>query len=102
MYERRYGDHPPPPPPMLDDIYERRLPPLPPHPDYLRYGRRSPPPRWVLNNGDFSVGKVEMQKFDLPSFKMIMILDFRAWLLKPNLWEVEEQYIPKIGRNLLV
>ncbi|XP_064095833.1 RNA-binding protein lark-like isoform X1 [Macrobrachium nipponense] len=46
VYERRYGEHPPPPPPMLDDIYDRRLPPLPPpHPDYLRYGRRSPPPR---------------------------------------------------------
>ncbi|XP_076041527.1 RNA-binding protein lark isoform X2 [Oratosquilla oratoria] len=48
-YERRYG--PPPPPPMRplprDDMYERRLPPPPPpHPDYLRYGRRSPPPRY--------------------------------------------------------
>lgn len=51
IYERRYGRAglPPPPPPLHDDLYERRLPPHlpPPRSDYLRYGRRSPPPRYV-------------------------------------------------------
>ncbi|KAG7173025.1 RNA-binding protein lark-like isoform X2 [Homarus americanus] len=45
LYERHYGDHPTPPPPVLDNLYNRRLPPLPPHPDFLRYGRGLPPPR---------------------------------------------------------
>ncbi|XP_042214259.1 RNA-binding protein lark-like isoform X5 [Homarus americanus] len=44
LYERHYGDHPTPPPPVLDNLYNRRLPPLPPHPDFLRYGRGLPPP----------------------------------------------------------
>lgn len=33
---------------VMDDLYEGLpiRPPPPPHPDYLRYGRRSPPPRY--------------------------------------------------------
>ncbi|XP_045624033.2 RNA-binding protein lark isoform X1 [Procambarus clarkii] len=45
LYEHHYGDHPTPPPPLLDDLYNRRLPSLPSHPDYLRFSRGLPPPR---------------------------------------------------------
>ncbi|XP_071525318.1 RNA-binding protein lark-like isoform X1 [Panulirus ornatus] len=43
LYEHPYVDHPPPPTlPMLNDIYKRRLPHVPPHTDELQYGRCFP------------------------------------------------------------